>query len=46
VGWLDAYLLRSDRRGYVMDPTEADDFIALDAFLRGQDVPLLIAAAA
>lgn len=40
VDWLNGYLLRSDRRGYVMDPAESEDLIALDKFLRAHEVPL------
>ena len=40
VDWLNGYLLRSDRRGYVMEPTEADDMVALDKFLRTHEVPV------
>jgi hypothetical protein len=40
VGWLTAFLLRSDRTGYVMGATEADDLIALDQFLRTYQVPI------
>ncbi len=39
VDWLNGYLLRSDRRGYVMDPEESDDLIELDKFLRAHEVP-------
>jgi hypothetical protein len=34
VDWLNAFLLRSDRRGNVAEPTEAEDLTALDQFLR------------
>jgi len=40
VDWLNAYLLRSDRRGYVMDPTETADLLELEKFLRTHDVPV------
>ena len=46
VEWLNGYLLRTDRRGYVMDPTEADDLIELDKFLRLHAVPVAVRAAA
>ena len=46
VDWLNGYLLRSDRRGYVVDPTEADDLIQLDKFLRTHQVPIAARAAA
>jgi len=39
VDWLNGYLLRSDRRGYVMDPAESDDLVALEKFLRAHEVP-------
>jgi hypothetical protein len=38
VEWLDGFLLRSDRRGYVVAPTEADDLNALEKFLRSHKV--------
>jgi len=41
VEWLTGYLLRSDRRGYVMDPAEATDLAALDKFLRSHEVPVM-----
>ena len=40
VEWLNGYLLRSDRRGYVMDSTETDDLVELEKFLRTHEVPL------
>ena len=46
VDWLNGYLLRSDRRDYVMDPTEADDLAELEKFLRQHDVPVTALAAA
>jgi FAD/FMN-containing dehydrogenase len=46
VDWLNAYLLRSDRRGYVMEPTEADDLAAVEKLLRSHKVPVAARAAA
>jgi hypothetical protein len=40
VDWLNAYLLRSDRRGYVVDATETADLAELEKFLREHDVPV------
>ena len=40
VDWLNAYLVRSDRRGYVVDPTETTDLAELEKFLRAHDVPV------
>jgi hypothetical protein len=40
VDWLNAYLLRAARPGYVMDPTEADDLAELEKFIRAHDVPV------
>ena len=41
VAWLEAYLLRSDRRGYVMEDSESTDLNALSRFLRSQGVEAL-----
>ena len=46
VDWLNSYLLRSDRRSYVMQPTEADDLIAVDKFLRTHHIPVAVHSAA
>ena len=40
VEWLNAFLLRSRQKDYVLGETEADDLIALDQFLRTYDVPV------
>jgi hypothetical protein len=40
VDWLNACLLRSDRRGAAVDPTEAADMVELEKFLRTHDVPV------
>jgi hypothetical protein len=39
VDWLNSYLLRSDRRDYIMDPAEGDDLNALEKFLHTHAVP-------
>ena len=46
VAWLNSFLARSDRKGYVLGETEADDLIALDQFLRSCAVPVAVVAAA
>ena len=46
VVWLNAFLLRSDQKDYVMGETEAADLIALDQFLRTYHVPVAAPAAA
>jgi hypothetical protein len=38
--WLNGYLLRSDRRDYVVDPIETNDLAELDKFLRSHEVPV------
>jgi hypothetical protein len=43
--WLKAFLIRSDRKDYVMGETEADDLTALDLFLRAYGVPVAAHAA-
>ena len=40
VDWLNAYLLRSDRRGYVTEPAEAADLVAVEKLLRSHKVPV------
>jgi hypothetical protein len=44
VDWLEAYLRRSDRRGYVMDDSEGTDLHALARFLRAHGIALSPAA--
>lgn len=44
VDWLNAYLLRSNRKEYVMEQTDADDLIALKKFLRAYQVPVAFPA--
>jgi len=44
VDWLEAYLRRSDRRGYVMDPAEDSDLNALARFLRVNGIAVSVAA--
>ena len=39
VDWLNAYLVRAERRGYVGAPAETDDLVALDKFLRSVRIP-------
>jgi hypothetical protein len=46
VEWLKDYLYRSHRRGYVVELAETDDLVALDAFLRSQQVPAAVPPAA
>jgi hypothetical protein len=46
VGWLNAYLQRSERPGYEMDPADASDLVALEKFLRSQRVPVATRPAA
>jgi hypothetical protein len=40
VDWLNAFLLRAGRRGYVMAQAETEDLIALDRFLRSLNIPV------
>lgn len=40
VAWLETYLARTSRKGYVTDEAEAKDLIALDQFLRTCAVPV------
>jgi hypothetical protein len=44
IDWLQAYLLRSDSRGYVAEPSEGTDLNALERFLRSNGVPAVIPA--
>ena len=44
VDWLNAFLVRADRRGYVSEATETADLVALDKFLRSHEVPVAAAA--
>lgn len=37
--WLRDFLVRSDKKGYVLGETEADDLTALNLFLREYGVP-------
>jgi hypothetical protein len=46
VDWLNAYLVRSDKTGYVAGPEEAADLIALDEFLRSHQIPVAVESAA
>ena len=39
--WLKEFLLRSDKKGYVLGETEAEDLTALELFLREYKVPAL-----
>jgi hypothetical protein len=43
VDWLKTLLARSNQKDYVADETESADLIALDRFLRTNDVPVAIA---
>jgi hypothetical protein len=40
--WLKDFLLRSEKKGYVLGETEADDLTALQLFLREYGVPVLV----
>jgi hypothetical protein len=40
VDWLNAYLVRAERRGYVDVRAETDDLVALDKFLRSAQIPV------
>ena len=44
--WLKEFLLRSDKKGYVLGETEASDLTALELFLREYGVPTLSPARA
>jgi hypothetical protein len=44
VDWLNAFLVRTDKKGYVLGETEAADLNELDQFLRTYDVPVAAAA--
>jgi hypothetical protein len=46
VAWLEAYLLRSDHRGYTMEPGESTDLDAMEAFLRDHGITTAGRAAA
>ncbi len=46
VAWLNAYLIRSDRRGFEAKPTDEEDMIAVDQHLRTYAVPLALESAA
>jgi hypothetical protein len=37
--WLDEFLLRSKKRGFVMGQTDVDDLTALDLFVRVNQIP-------
>jgi len=43
VDWLNAFLVRTDKKGYVLGETEAADLNELDQFLRTYDVPVAAA---
>ena len=40
--WLKNFLLRSDKKGYVLGETEVADLTALQLFLREYGVPVLV----
>jgi hypothetical protein len=42
VSWLNAYLIRSDKTGYVAEADDAADLVALDQFLRSHQIPVAI----
>jgi hypothetical protein len=37
--WLDEFLLRSKKRGFVMAQADVDDLTALDLFVRANQIP-------
>jgi hypothetical protein len=46
VNWLNAYLVRSDKTGYVAGPDEAADLVAVEEFLRSHQIPVAVESAA
>ena len=45
VNWLEDFLQRTAQRGFQMEPTEVEDLVAVDQFIRVNGIPATVRVA-